>query len=130
MDFLDYRRKVSINETVPNYEDIYIDEDESTIITESNQIDEGEGIDISAEQLSSDIFVEVGNLVTYCFIENPEDKHSVLIVDGHSNAKHNIINESTPVAQALLGLSVGEENGLLLPSGKEPTIRILKIQRQ
>jgi transcription elongation GreA/GreB family factor len=79
---------------------------------------------------SIDTFVEVGDQVTYCFAEVPNERHCVLIVDSPSNPKHNIINEHAPVAQALLGLSVGEENTLDLPSGKSRAIKVLKIQRQ
>lgn len=63
---------------------------------------------IPATAGGEDLFVEVGNRVTYCLMDDPNDRHRVLIVDSPSNAKMGIINEQTPLAQALLGLSPGD----------------------
>ncbi len=78
---------------------------------------------------SSDLFVEVGDRVTYCFPEDPAAKMTVMIVDSASNPKLNIVNENTPLAQALLGLSPGEDGDFVSPDQKMRTIRVLKVER-
>ncbi|HQP57301.1 MAG TPA: AAA domain-containing protein, partial [Syntrophorhabdus sp.] len=80
--------------------------------------------------LSADLFVEVGDQVTYCFTDKPNEKKTVMIVDSPSNTRLNLLNEKTPVAQALLDLSIGEENELILPDGRSRIIKVLKIHRQ
>lgn len=40
-----------------------------------------------------------------------------------------IVNEQTPIAQALLGLSPGEVSDLAIPGQKARQMRVLKIQR-
>lgn len=77
-----------------------------------------------------DLFVEVGNRVTYCLENESNQRYSVLIVDSESNAKMGIINEQTPLAHALLGLSLGDVGELVVPGQKVRKVRILKIQRQ
>jgi transcription elongation GreA/GreB family factor len=83
----------------------------------------------AASEGTEDLFVEVGDLVTYCPMDDPNDRHSVHIVDSESNAKMRIVNERTPLAQALLGLSPGDVGDLEIPGQKTRQLRILKIQR-
>ncbi|RHW22649.1 DUF4011 domain-containing protein [Pseudomonas jilinensis] len=79
---------------------------------------------------SDDLFVEVGDRVTYCPADDPADRHSILIVDSESNVKMGLVNENAPLAQALLGLAPGDE-ALLDISGQRPRrIRVIKVQRQ
>ena len=77
----------------------------------------------------SDIFVEIGDRVTYCFKNDSKEKFSVWIVEGPSNPSLKMINEKTALAAALLGLSVGEENEINLPGQTERIIKILKIEK-
>lgn len=77
-----------------------------------------------------DLFVEVGDRVTYCPVEDPNDRHSALIVDSPSNARMGIVNEQTPLAQALLGLSPGDVGELEVPGQTGKQLRVLKVQRQ
>jgi transcription elongation GreA/GreB family factor len=85
---------------------------------------------VTASSDSEDVFVEVGDRVTYCRVDNPEERHSALIVDSESNPRMGIINDQTPVAQALLGLSPGDI-GVLHVHGEQPRqLRVLKIQRR
>lgn len=85
---------------------------------------------VEASSGNEDLFVEVGDRVTYCPLEDPNDRHSVLIVDSPSNAKMGIINEETPLAQALLGMSPGDIGELEVAGQKLRQIRVLKVQRQ
>jgi transcription elongation GreA/GreB family factor/very-short-patch-repair endonuclease len=79
---------------------------------------------------NSDSFVEVGDRVTYCFVDDPNERSTVLIVDSESNAKLHIVNDQTPLAKALLGLAAGEVGDMAIPGRGTRQLRVLKIQRQ
>ena len=79
---------------------------------------------------ADDVFVEVGDRVTYCPVDDPADRHSILIVDSDSNVKMGLVNENAPLAQALLGLSPGEEGELVVQGGKNRRLRVIKVLRQ
>jgi plastocyanin len=75
-------------------------------------------------------YIEVGDRVTYCHADEPGVKHTVWITDGDSNAKLGIINEQSPLAQALLGLCEGESGELETSSHqgrKTSLVKVLKI---
>ncbi len=77
-----------------------------------------------------DLFVEVGDRVIYSLVDDLNDRHSVLIVDSPSNVKRGIINEQTPLAQALLGLSPGDIGELEVSGQINRKLQILKVLRQ
>ncbi|MGB4767385.1 MAG: GreA/GreB family elongation factor [Rugosibacter sp.] len=77
-----------------------------------------------------DLFVEVGDRVTYCPVDDPADRHSVLIVDSESNVKMGLVNENAPLAQVLLGLAPGDEGLLEISGQRSRRIRVIKVQRQ
>ena len=74
--------------------------------------------------------MEVGDRVTYCPVDDPADRHSVLIVDSESNVKMGLVNENAPLAQVLLGLSSGDEGDLEIAGQRSRRIRVIKVQRQ
>ncbi|UGA39680.1 GreA/GreB family elongation factor [Chromobacterium haemolyticum] len=74
--------------------------------------------------------MEVGDCVTYCPVDDPADRHSILIVDSESNVKMGLVNENAPLALALLGLSPGDEGVLEVPGGRNRVLQVLKVQRQ
>lgn len=128
-DFLDERRRLSAAENPSDWEDeVIVDAIDETV---ESPIAEAVAEAIAAESDSSkDLFAEVGDRVTYCPVDAPNDRHSVLIVDSPSNAKMGIINEETPLAQALLGLSPGDIGVMNIAGQKARQLRVLKIQRQ
>jgi len=77
-----------------------------------------------------DLFVEVGDRVAYCFVDTPEERHSVMIVDTESNPRLGLVNENTPLAKALLNSSVGDEPEIEVKGSPTKVVRVLKIQRQ
>lgn len=128
-DFLEERRRLAAAEEPEDWE--Y----ETPEQEPENEADDGaaEGVAavLAAEaEASEDLFVEVGDRVTYCPLDAPDDRHSVLIVDSTSNAKMGIVNEQTPLARALLGLSPGDVGVLEIPGQPPRRLRMLKIQRQ
>ncbi|SFJ20966.1 Transcription elongation factor, GreA/GreB, C-term [Desulfomicrobium apsheronum] len=74
--------------------------------------------------------MEVGDRVTYCSLDAPNDRRNVLIVDSASNIKMGLINEEAPLAQALLGLSTGDIGILEIQGHKPRRLHVLKIQRE
>lgn len=105
-----------------------IEEDEEQSETEEQPIRESATAEPAGFD-AGDVFVEVGDRVTYCFVDHPADKHTVLIVDSESNPRLNILNENTPVAKTLLGLCAGEENTLQLPGQPPRVLKVVKIHR-
>ena len=74
----------------------------------------------------TEAYVEVGDKVTFIYTDSP-DPHVVRIIGGASSNDGSLLNESAPLAQALLGQQVGEEMTFTVGTGCR-TVRILKIQ--
>ncbi len=131
--FIEERRRLSSLEknSADDSSDILSDEADQDfeITTETEATELAEKIAESSGE-TEDLFVEVGDRVTYCPVDDPSDRHSILIVDSESNVKMGLVNEDAPIAQALLGLSQGEEGILDIPGGKKRHLRVIKVQRQ
>ncbi len=127
IDFLEGRRLAAKAEPVPEYEEELIEEEIETPVEEAPE-PQGEAAELAIAD-AEDLFVDIGNRVTYSFVDNPAEKNTVLIVDSESNPKMDIVNEHTPIAQALLGLSQGEIGQLKAPGGPARALRVLKIHR-
>lgn len=127
VEFLERRRATAKTEPPLDYEEAPAEEEIELPIEDQSQ----GGVESSEVAVADteDLFVEVGNRVTYCFVDNPTEKYTVLIVDSASNPKMGILNENTAVARALLGLSQGETGELQLPDGTVKTLRVLKVHR-
>lgn len=125
LSFLEMRRIASRSEESREYEVAETIEED---ILESPPLEE-KVFDLPAFQSDEDLFVEVGDQVTYFFTNNPQNKHKVHIIEGPSDPKRHIVNEKTPLAQALMGLSLGEENELKVQGNQSRTLRVLKILR-
>jgi transcription elongation GreA/GreB family factor/very-short-patch-repair endonuclease len=76
-----------------------------------------------------DLFVEVGDEVTYVMLEAPDQRNTVRIVDSESNLRMALINEYTPLALALIGLAVGDEGELHVDGHPPRKLRVLKIRQ-
>ena len=83
----------------------------------------------AAREPSTDAFVEVGDRVTYCVTQAPDERHTVQIVDSPSNLRLGLLNEETPLARALLGNAAGDESSFHVPGHPPRTVRIVKIHR-
>lgn len=131
--FLEERRRLSSLEECP------ADEEDEVFFEETDPSQEAAAETepaVLAEEIAEssggaeDLFVEVGDRVTYCPVDNPADRHSILIVDSESNVKMGLVNENAPLALALLGLSPGDERVLEVPGGRSRVLRVIKVQRQ
>jgi len=72
--------------------------------------------------------VAVGDTVVYVDEEEPDSERQALITRGPSNPDTGEINENTPIAQALLGSSVGETVEVRLPV-RIAHLRIIEIRK-
>lgn len=126
--FLEDCRRRSAMEEPESWEDEWFDE-ESLIESEETAVVALEE-QVADSSVSDDLFVEVGDRVTYCPVDDPGDRHSILIVDSESNVKMGLVNENAPLAQALLGLAQGDEGLLDIPGQRPRRIWVIKIQRQ
>ncbi|MHB8110274.1 MAG: DUF4011 domain-containing protein [Syntrophorhabdaceae bacterium] len=125
LDFLEWRKALSKAEPEDIYTSPLVEDDIVPKETEDSQENLGLS-DLSA----NDKFVEVGDEVVYCFDERTDSRHKVRITQGKNNPKLRLVNENTELAQALLGLSPGEEAFFQIPGRQKRKIRLLKIQKQ
>lgn len=72
--------------------------------------------------------VGVGDYVLYCFVTNESEELGVQIIMGQSSPDDGLINHNSPLAQSLLGMSVGDEEEVHLPLGIK-VLRVLDIKR-
>ena len=128
--FLEKRRARVGREPVHDYgveEEFEETEDtEQTTVPESANAAMEPYLPISEE----DLFVEVGDRVTYCFVDKPEKRHSKVIADTESNPRPNSLSENTPLAKALLNSAVGDEPEFEVKGKPTRVIRILRILPQ
>lgn len=126
LEFLKNRRALAIQE--PQFEFEMTDEDEPEV----SEVQPPVELIVEPTPIISneDLYVEVGDWVTYFLVDKPEERHTVMIVDTESNPRHNLINEKTQLALALLDLKIGDEAVVGMKSNQGHKIRVLRIQRQ
>lgn len=83
--------------------------------------------EVKAALIEDTIEVQVGDTIKYVDLEYPADTLTIQIVSGQDNFENGVINKSRPLAQIMLGSSVGDEVILHLPSKKSKTFHILEI---
>ena len=66
---------------------------------------------------NSDTIVELNDIVTYLDMDEPEGLKKVRIVQGSSNPDYGEISQRTPLGEAMLGASEGDEIEAFLPTG-------------
>lgn len=128
--FLEERQEIVGSEPAPDFDSESdfeeIGETQQPTSADTSEITTTPGLSNSEEEL----YVEVGDSVTYCYVDRPDDRLNVTIVDGESNPKLNLTNENSPVAQALLNCAIGDEPELRVTGSAPRVLRVLKIQRQ
>ena len=89
-------------------------------------------LDLVTEEITQAIFesevVEIGDTVMYCDIEKPFDMLTVTITRGATNNQTNKLNYDTPLANVILGSSVGDVAELHLRD-KVRKFKILQIEK-
>ena len=103
---------------------------------EPTHVENNEKTEIEREAVNSvlidtedDLAVEVGDLVRYVDMAKPNDILTVQITHGKDDFSNGIINQSRPLAQALLGAVVGDEVALHLAGSASKTFLIVEFKR-
>jgi len=128
--FLQKREEIVASEPAPyadsetNFEEL--GETEQPVNIETTDVTTEPSLSGSEDEL----YVEVGDSVTYCFVDRPDERSTVTIVGGESNPQRKLTNENSPLAQALLNCAIGDESELQVKGSAPRFIRVLKIQRQ
>jgi transcription elongation GreA/GreB family factor/very-short-patch-repair endonuclease len=76
-----------------------------------------------------DLEVAVGDVVRYVDLDKPLDILTVQITSGQDDFDNGIVNETRPLAQALLGAVMGDEVSLHLPAAKARVFQIVEIKK-
>lgn len=76
-----------------------------------------------------DLEIEVGDVVRYVELARPNDVLTVQITRGKDDFANGIVNESRPLAQALLGAVVDDEIVLHLTGNSSKTFQVIEIKR-
>ena len=127
LDFLNERRDLVSSEPTPRdsieekFQEIERPELKTTEVADAT-------IDM-ALPIPEELYVEVGDRVDYCFVDNPNDRRSVMIVGTQSDPDHKLINENTALAKALLNSTVGDEPELQVKGSPTRVIRVLRVHR-
>jgi transcription elongation GreA/GreB family factor len=129
LNFLEERRAISRTEEI-NYEIEEVFEEDDTVIIQSALDRAAEDLEPSLPVANEDLYVEVGDLVTYCHVDNPEEHKIAKIVESESNIHKHFVNENSPLAKAMLDTAVGDTVGIVVTGNNPKVIKILKIQRQ
>lgn len=126
--FLDERLKECDLETTPFHDGMAAEEIEEAI--------PGSELDETISQLvmnlaseDEEISIQVGDHVTYIDTAQPETKLHIQIVAGQDRIDAGIVNESRPLAQALLDAEVGDEVELSIPGRQSHILKVIKIAR-
>lgn len=69
----------------------------------------------------------VGDVVRYVDLNQPADILTVQITDGKDDFDNGIVNESRPLAKALLGAIQGDEIVLHLAGGNSKRLHLLEV---
>lgn len=96
--------------------------------TEQAEI-EREAVNSVLIDTEDDLEVEVGDVIRYVDIAKPNDILTAQITRGKDDFSNGIVNESRPLAQALLGAVVGDEVTRHLVGSASKTFQILEIKR-
>jgi very-short-patch-repair endonuclease len=83
----------------------------------------------SAVSEDEELYVEVGDSVTYVDLAKPEARIMVQIVDRPTDPNAGLVNEGAPLAKVLLGAAEGDEVELSVPARPTQVLKIFKIQR-
>ena len=77
----------------------------------------------------NDLEVDVGDVVRYVDLSQPNDVLTIQITSGMDDFSNGIVNKSRPIAQALLGAIIGDEVALHLTGSASKTFQIVEIIR-
>lgn len=106
------------------------------VIQEVEQVENTAQAEIEREAVNSvlidtedDLEIEVGDVIRYVDLANPNDVLTVQITHGKDDFANGIVNESRPLAQVFLGAVLDDEIILHLAGSQSKTFKILEIKK-
>ena len=90
---------------------------------------EREAVSLVLIDTEDDLEIEVGDVVRYVDLALPNDVLTVQITRGKDDFANGIVNESRPLAQALIGAVVDDEVVLHLTGNSSKTFQVIEIKR-
>ena len=81
-------------------------------------------------ETGDDLEIEVGDVIRYVDLAKLNDVLTVQITRGKDDFPNDIVKESRPFAQALLGAVVGDEVALHLTGSASKTFQVIEIKRK
>ena len=107
------------------------------VILEVTQIENIAQAEMEREAVSSvlidtgdNLEIEVGDVIRYVDLAKLNHVLTVQITRGKEDFPNGIVNESRPIAQALLGAVVGDEVALHLTGSASKTFQVIEIKRK
>ncbi|QQS16445.1 MAG: GreA/GreB family elongation factor [Neisseriales bacterium] len=85
--------------------------------------------DNKSTSTKTELTVEVGDVIHYIDLANPEDILTIQITNTKDDLDNGIVNESRPIAKSLLGLAVGDQKRLHLVGKLSKILQIKEIKR-
>lgn len=80
-----------------------------------------------SDEKQSSPSVEIGDVVTYLDSTMNGTAFTVKITQSQTSLEEGILNINTPLAQALIGLELGEESNLTIPGKETKELKVIKI---
>jgi len=133
INFLRAREQFSLENPVDDFEDEIADDfepefiEDVQVVIEKAKADNG-GSKPEVEAL--EVFADIGDRITYETLDGVHERHTVQIVDSPSNLRLGLLNDETPLAEALLGLKAGEESVLQVQGRISRKLRVVEVVRQ
>ena len=90
---------------------------------------EREAVSSALIDSEEDLEIEVGDVVRYIDLTKPQEIQTVQITSGKDDFANGIVNETRPLAQALLGAVVGDQISLNFPGTAPRVLQITDIKR-
>lgn len=134
IEFVRQRWTESKSELPEHYEEVELQEAEperieEAVIEDEKEVEEMASFINSLVDEDDEMFVQVGDTVTYVDIAKPHIKITITIVDGSGDREAGIVNVDLPVAQALLDAQEGDEVEMTLPDRPSHLLKVLSIER-
>jgi transcription elongation GreA/GreB family factor len=85
--------------------------------------------DLFTDQGSSDLEIQVGDLVTYAAVDSTDAPLTVRITSHQTDLSQGLIAEATPLASILIGATAGDTVVLRVPGKSPQSFSILSIKR-
>lgn len=133
LEFLKRREQFDVDNPGPIFDEDLEEDFEPELIEEAQIVIEkakADEIDGATEVDVPEVYADIGDRISYETLDGVQEQHTVQIVDSPSNLRLGLLNDETPLAEALLGLKAGEETELHVTGQAPRRLRVLGVIRQ